>query len=309
MRRISRSIALYLIVTVNFSCVGQSQSKGDEIPVSDAAKQKDNDKDAAFDKKIDVGGYGLHILCSAKPNKESPTVILEAGLNQSSETWNEVQPEVAKFTRVCSYDRAGLGKSDAPKQQQRNTSQQIVKDLHLLLEKAGINPPLVLVGHSFGGINVRLYASLYPKEVVAMVLVDSVHEEETEKWLAMIPTETRKQMEAAGAMQLLGSESIDLETSMKQMKAAKWHTTIPLIVLARGRASYNPDDYPPPLRSFAPKGEELRIKMQKNLASCSSKGKFLFAEKSGHIIQSDEPALVVDAIRQVVEATKPKGKT
>lgn len=266
--------------------------------------QNSNDQDAAFDKKIDVGGYSLYINCSAKPDKKSPTVVLEAGLNLGSETWNNVQPEVAKFARVCSYDRSGLGKSDASPQQQPGTSQQIVQDLHLLLEKAGIAAPFVMVGHSFGGVNVRLYASLYPKEVVGMVLVDSVHEEETEKWLEMIPPEIRKQMEDSGGRRQLGGEVIDLETSLKQMKAAKWRTNIPLIVLARGTASFNPDDYPPPLRSLAPKGEELRIEMQKDLASRSTNGKFLFAEKSGHIIQQDEPMLVVNAIRQIVESTR-----
>lgn len=273
-----------------------------------AGLQNGTDKNAAFDKKIAVGGYGLHISCSVKPNKESPTVVLEAGLNQGLETWSQVQPEVAKFARVCSYDRAGLGKSDTPPQQQPITSQQIVRDLHLLLEKAGIAPPFVLVGHSFGGVIVRLYASLYPKEVVGIVLVDSVHEEETEKWLAMIPLEIRKQMEASGGKRLLGDVAIDIETSLKQMKAANWHTYIPLLVLARGRASFDPNDYPPPLRSLAPKGEELRIEMQKDLAARSTNSKLLFAEKSGHFIQQDEPKFVVNAIRQVVESTSLKGK-
>ena len=260
------------------------------------------DEAKAFDKKIDIGGYGLYINCSAKPHKQSPTVILEAGLNHGSETWNKVQPEVAKFARVCSYARVGIGKSDADAQQPPRTRWQVVKDLHVLLEKAGIAAPLVLVGHSFGGVNARLYASLYPKEVVGMILVDSVNEEETEKWQAIIPAEIRKQMEADGGKRLLGSEAIDLEASMKQMQAANWRTTIPLIVLARGRASFDPNDYAPPLRPFAPKGEELRIEMQKDLAARSTNGKFLFAEKSGHLIHQDEPELVVNAIREVVES-------
>lgn len=273
-----------------------------------AGLQNGNAKDAAFNKKIDVGGYGLYINCSAKADKESPTVVLEAGLTQDSDAWNKVQPEVAKFARVCSYDRAGLGTSDAPSSSQPRTSQQMVKDLHVLLENAGISAPFVLVGHSFGGVNVRLYASLYPKEVVGMVLVDSSYEDEMEKWVAMIPPETRKQMEAAGGRRLLGDVAVDLETSLKQMKAAKWRTSMPLIVLARGRASFNPEDYSPPLRSLAPKGEELRIEMQKDLAARSTNNKFLFGEKSGHLIQQDEPELVVDAIRQVVESTRLGGR-
>jgi pimeloyl-ACP methyl ester carboxylesterase len=250
-------------------------------------------------KKVDVGGYGLYINCSATVDKRKPTVILEAGLNQDSDSWNKVQPEVAKFARVCSYDRAGLGTSDAAPSQPR-TSRQMVNDLHALLEKAGISAPYILVGHSFGGVNVRMFASSYPKEVVGMVLVDSVHENETEKWLALMPDETRKQMEAAGGKRLLGGEAVDLETSMKEMQAAKWRTSIPLIVLARGTASYTAEDYPPPLRPMAPQGEKLRIEMQKDLATRSTNGKFLFAEKSGHTIQQDEPEVVINAIRQLV---------
>lgn len=282
MKHLSKVIAVFLLVMIGYS--------------------QDSLSSKAFDKTIDIGDYGLRINCSGISIEGSPTVILEAGLNQGSDTWNRVQPEVAKFARVCSYDRAGIGKSDQPQQQPR-TSQQIVNDLHLLLEKAGVAPPFVLVGHSFGGLNVRLYASLFSKEVIGLVLIDSVHEEETEKWLELVPSKIRKQMEAERGRRLLGGETVDLEKSLQQMKAAKWHTSVPVIVLARGRASFSPDDYPPLLRSLAPKGEELRIEMQKDLAIRSRNGKLLFAEKSGHFIQQDEPKLVVDSIRQVITST------
>jgi len=264
-------------------------------------------QNTSLDKTIDVGGYNLYISCSGKSVNHSPTVIMEAGLNSSSETWSNIQPEIAKFTRVCTYDRAGMGKSDPPPQQPR-TSSQIARDLHTLLTKTRIAGPIVLVGHSFGGINVRMYASLYPKNVVGMILVDSSHEEDTARWLAIIPPEIRREMENAGGRRLLGSEGIDLQESQRQMKAANWHTDMPLIVLSRGRSSYNPDDYPPQLRSFAPKGEELRIKLQEDLASRSSRSKHSFAERSGHMIHRDQPELVIDAIRQVVEATRLKDR-
>jgi pimeloyl-ACP methyl ester carboxylesterase len=294
-----KNISLSLIFTFCFSCAAAQQP----------SSQNQFHKDAAsfIEKKVDVGGYALYISCSPAVGN-SPVVILESGMNQSSETWSKIRSEVAKFARVCVYDRAGLGKSDAPGGGQARTSLQIVRDLHALLEKAGIDAPYVLVGHSFGGFNVRLFASSYPTKVAGMVLVDSIHEEETEKWLAMIPPEIRNEMEDAGGMRLLGGESVDLQESEKQIKAAKWRTSIPLIVLARGKASYNPEDYPPVLRRFAPKGEELRIEMQKDLAGRSIKGKFIFAEKSGHFIQQDEPELVIESIRQVVEAARLKIK-
>jgi pimeloyl-ACP methyl ester carboxylesterase len=122
-------------------------------------------------KLVDIGGYRLHINCTGTG---SPTVILDAGLGGSSLDWSLVQPAVARFTRVCSYDRAGYGWSDTGPGPR--TSQQIVKELHLLLARAQISGPYVLVGHSVGGLNMRLYAYHYPGEVSGMVLLDSTNE-------------------------------------------------------------------------------------------------------------------------------------
>src|SRR6185437_1161890 len=104
-------------------------------------------------KLVDVGGYKLHINCTGTGN---PTVILDAGLGGTSLDWSKIQPAVTHFTRVCSYDRAGYGWSESGPG--LRTSQQIVKELHLLLAHAQINGPYVLVGHSAGGLNMRLYA-------------------------------------------------------------------------------------------------------------------------------------------------------
>lgn len=123
--------------------------------------------------RLDVGGYRLHLNCTGEGK---PTVVFDSGAGNSSLDWLLVQPEVAKFTKVCTYDRAGYGWSD-PSRLPR-TSQQSVDELHTLLVKAGIEPPYVLVGHSRGGMNVRLYTSQYPEEVVGMVLVDSGHEDD-----------------------------------------------------------------------------------------------------------------------------------
>jgi pimeloyl-ACP methyl ester carboxylesterase len=121
---------------------------------------------------VDIGGYQLHINCTGIG---SPTVILDAGLGGTSLDWSKVQPAVAGTTRVCSYDRAGYGWSETAPSTPRN-SQQIVTELHLLLAHAKINGPYVLVGHSFGGLNMRLYAYRYPAEVVGMVLLDATSE-------------------------------------------------------------------------------------------------------------------------------------
>lgn len=128
-------------------------------------------------KMIDVGGYKMHINCSGEG---TPTVILEAGLGGSSIDWSLVQPNIAKFATVCSYDRAGMGWSE--KSPNLRTSRQMVEELHSLLVKANIPAPYILVGHSFGGIIMRQYANQYPDEVFGIVLVDSSHELQNKKF-------------------------------------------------------------------------------------------------------------------------------
>ena len=120
---------------------------------------------------IDVGGWRLHLNCTGEARASQPTVILEAGIGDFSVEWSLVQSGVSKFARVCSYDRAGDGWSDLGPYPR--TFHQIVYELHTLLDKAGAKPPFVLVGHSYGGWLVRLYASIYPADVAGMVLVEA----------------------------------------------------------------------------------------------------------------------------------------
>jgi triacylglycerol esterase/lipase EstA (alpha/beta hydrolase family) len=110
---------------------------------------------------VDVGGRKMHIDCAGQG---SPTVVLDSGLGDTYTSWRKVQPQIAKFIRVCSYDRAGLGYSESSSAPR--TSKVIAGELHELLSAAKVAPPYVLVGHSMGGYDVRLFASLYPNEVV-----------------------------------------------------------------------------------------------------------------------------------------------
>ena len=119
-------------------------------------------------------GVSLSLNCAGQG---SPTVILDSGLGVPAAGWDLVMPDVAKFARVCSYDRAGYGWSSAGPMPR--TSEQIVKELHALLGASGEKGPYVLVGHSFGGYNVRVYTGQYPAEVAGLVLVDTSHEDQT----------------------------------------------------------------------------------------------------------------------------------
>jgi pimeloyl-ACP methyl ester carboxylesterase len=120
---------------------------------------------------VDVGGWKLHIHCTGTREDKSPTVILESGVGDFSVEWSLVQPRVAPFARVCSYDRGGDGWSEMGPHPR--TFRQIVYELHTLLERAGERPPFVLVGQSYGGWLVRTFRSTYPSEVTGIVLVDA----------------------------------------------------------------------------------------------------------------------------------------
>jgi pimeloyl-ACP methyl ester carboxylesterase len=122
---------------------------------------------------VDVGDYQLHLHCTGENKEGSPTVILEQGVGGISSAWAFVQPEVAKETQVCSYDRAGMGWSD-PGPQPRD-AQQIAQELHALLHNANVPGPYVLVGWSFGGLYVREYVGQYGDQVAGLVLLDSSH--------------------------------------------------------------------------------------------------------------------------------------
>ena len=133
---------------------------------------------------VDVGGFRLHVNCSGRG---SPAVIMDAALGGSSISWTFVQPEIAKLTRVCSYDRAGFGWSDAGPMPR--TAARVAGELKTLLEKAGIAPPFILVGHSFGGLVMRVFATRYRRDVAALILVDPAHPED---WVRPAPKEQVK---------------------------------------------------------------------------------------------------------------------
>src|SRR5262245_7640258 len=126
-------------------------------------------------KLVDVGGWRLHLNCTGKSERKAPTVVLEAGSGDFSFDWTLAQTEVARFARVCSYDRAGRAWSDLGPRPR--TMRQVVYELRTALLKAGEKGPYILVGQSIGGLLIRTFASQYPKEVVGMVLVDSTHED------------------------------------------------------------------------------------------------------------------------------------
>jgi pimeloyl-ACP methyl ester carboxylesterase len=120
---------------------------------------------------IDIGGYRLHLL-ETGPQSNGPTIILEAGLMSTILSWSNLQHELSKSHHVVSVDRAGLGWSDLGAMPR--TADRIVDELHTLLQRASVPPPYLLVGHSFGGLTMPLFAARFPDEIAGMVLVDPV---------------------------------------------------------------------------------------------------------------------------------------
>ncbi len=146
---------------------------------------------------VDVGGHSLNLYCTGQG---SPAVILDAGEGEDMYTWRKVQPEIAKLTRVCSFDRAGMGFSDGgPLPRDVNA---MVADLHALLRNAGIQPPYVLTGHSIAGLYSLLYADRYPRDVAGMVLVDPSYPNQTKALDAASPTMKRMDSHAPNVYHL-----------------------------------------------------------------------------------------------------------
>jgi pimeloyl-ACP methyl ester carboxylesterase len=275
---------------------------------------------------VDVGPYEMHIYCAGSG---SPAVILDSGLGDTYISWKKVQRPIAQFTRVCSYDRAGLGFSDYSRHP--STSRYFAQELHTLLHNAGIPAPYVLVGHSMGGFDVRLYASLYGREVAGMVLVDSSHPEQQKRLPPAL-----KDMDATwlreeelfefampfGIPRLLGFCGNDPEVraadcnfhsvreSVAELKsisesAAQTATTgslgdLPLIVLSSDPNMPQPD-LP---EDLVKPTSDVWQKLQEELSHLSTRGTRIIAKNSGHYIQLDRPDLVIEAVHNVVDQAR-----
>ena len=148
------------------------------------ARKRDARRFPPRGKFVDAGGHKLTLNCTGEG---TPTVVLETGLGVLAIDWQLVQPGIAQFTRVCSYDRAGYGWSD-PGPMPRTSLQSAKEELRTLLQNGGEKPPFVLVGHSLGGLNVRIYNGLVHDEVAGMVLVDATNEDQVN----MMPPAVRK---------------------------------------------------------------------------------------------------------------------
>src|ERR1041384_3425566 len=207
--------------------IGEFRQGGQALPLIFKRTGRTATKSILTSQKIDVGGHALNMLIGGE---RSPTVIFEAGFGASLTSWATVQSNTAKFTRTVSYDRAGLGQSEAgPKPR---AAKQIAAELHTALQKAGIAPPYVLVGHSFGGIYARVFADMYPKEVAGMVLIDP-SQEAFDDWAKTHQEAQRAALDQQMAKASAGvrEESAEISASYAQARGAQVPAGIPVILL------------------------------------------------------------------------------
>ena len=247
------------------------------------------------DERIDIGVATLHVRCLGKG---SPTVVLDSGPGDMWITWQRVMFDVAKFTRVCAYDRAGLG--DSSRGPKPRTSQQMANELAALLDKVKIQGPYVLVSHATSNWIDRLYTAQHSDQVSALVFVSPFHEDIISGTLAIYssnPTElasTRQQIANQGE----GQSVDDWLTSADQVRAAGTLGDLPLVLVARGKIEAPSDLYGKQLNAMLAKQEQ-------QLLALSTNSTRLVADKSGHFIQRDQPQTVVEAIRLAIEKIKP----
>ena len=271
---------------------------------------------------VDVGGHRLHIHCIGSG---SPTVVIDAGLGDWSTSWEQVvQPEVAKTTRVCTYDRAGMGWSE-PGPLPRDAAH-FATELHTLLQNAQIPGPYVLVGHSLGGLPVRVFAHEYAPEVAGVVLVESMNPTRFSATTPEVLAQSKSQSQpfSFGALlsrlgiarllvklpgiaprvsanddayyaryirtqslQATTDESQGMPASGAEAAAVQSFGDLPLIVLT-GRLN----------------NDGSWQEWQKELLQLSSNSRQIFAENSGHNVQLDEPEAAIAAITQMVEEVR-----
>jgi pimeloyl-ACP methyl ester carboxylesterase len=275
---------------------------------------------------VDVGGYRLHIKCSGSG---SPTVVIDAGLGDWSTSWGFVQEEVAKTTRVCTYDRAGMGWSEAgplPRD-----AAQFARELHTLLQNADIPGPYIMVGHSLGGLPARIFVHEYASEVAGVVLIESMNPRQVPQPPGEVQPPSNLQsriysvltvLARSGVVRLLArpvrglissdllpdenayysryvrpqsmqaamNESQGLAASAAEASAVKTFGDLPLVVLT-GRLN-DSQGWP---------------EWQAELPQLSSDSQHLFAENSGHGVQTEQPEAAVAAILQMVQRVRETG--
>lgn len=257
--------------------------------------------------QIDIGGRALFLKCTA-PVPGTPIVLLEAGLGADHLAWEQVQPAAARFARVCSYDRAGLGQSN-PGPAPRDAASASA-DLKALLAAAGVPGPYLLVGHSFGGLFARRFAADNPDAVVGMVLADAVHEDWWSRALAALPPEAPGDSERLQSFRRFlsvdvadpgrNAEGLDIPAVAEQVRATAPLGGKPLVVLTAGISDVLAPGLPPDVEQQLV--ALLQDELPRAMAGLSADSTVIVVPDSGHNIPQQRPDMIVLAIQAVLAA-------
>lgn len=278
------------------------------------AREQDAAQFRAPGKLVDIGGYRLHLYCSGGGG---PTVVLEHGHRATYLDWYRVQPEISKFARVCSFDRAGYGWSESsPK---KRVPSVMAEELHTLLHTAGEKPPYILVGHSFGVLNAIMFAHKFPQEVGGLVLVDGPAAGSLRRmtwrsrmWMRMMQFTAPlglprwrgwcrgSQPQISGISQALTcrtqffatvfEEDADFPDTANELRRITSLASTPVVVIARDPGSG---------RNLA--AEARHNQEQRQFAKLSTDSKLIVAEGSGHDVPLARPDVVVDAVKGLIK--------
>jgi pimeloyl-ACP methyl ester carboxylesterase len=244
------------------------------------------------DSRVHAAGSEVAVRCMGNRAVGKPLVVLEAGGGAGFDTWSPVQSSIAEFVRVCGYDRPTLIRgTTAPRAS--SSPANVVRTLREVLSALGELPPYIMVGHSYGGMIVRLYATTYPKEVSGLVLVDSTHEDLLSRFDQIDPEAARELRSPAD------DEAVDLVAFSEALNAHRWRSTIPLVVLTHGRTPSAPAGR----QAQADALDKAWVDLQRELATRSPSSTHVIAKGSGHYIHTDEPNLVIDAVRKVLASS------
>ncbi|MBE1440862.1 alpha/beta fold hydrolase [Paenibacillus sp. OAS669] len=283
-------------------------------------------------KLVDVGGHRLHLK---KQGSGSPTIILEAGSGETSLSWRNIPERLAENAAVVAYDRAGYAWSESASTER--TGANIVQELHAALEKEGVGGPYLLVGHSLGGLYARLFAQTYSNEVMGLVLIDARPENderetkpilEKENFAKTPPASILKLLKLSGGFRLFQNylleglvseadrgqfldviatpsyfEAKEQEGNLAQSTedAVRGQTlgSLPVRVIARGL----PQNYT--AFGISEDGgkrlEEIWQAGQRNMLNISTNSELIVAKNSGHMVIHDEPDLVIETIRNLLQ--------
>ena len=257
-----------------------------------------------MEKMIDVGGRRLH--CRIYGNG-SPTVVLVSGLDSPQASWDSVVPDLAAMTTVVTYDRAGVGKSEIGALPAHG--EQSAKDLHALLDALDVPRPFILVGHSFGGFVVRLFASMYPDGMGGLILEETQHEDNLKELRNILKG---KDLEAYDQMlvdmfrepEIPKTEADFRNVTREQVRKSKPLPRMPLVILTcpdRAKAM-------PPVFSAGAIEEmaKLDLALMDRLAASIPGGRHILVEGTGHYIHVDRPQALIAPVAEMIKEVREK---